>query len=122
MLTDGGNGGPRPLAFASKMGKMTLNARGGSATGVYDGPGVVAMAASRQEAMRAQLLDQAIDRLLRGEDPLLEEDDELSALLEVARLRHRLSRFLRAVAAERQEAVWGQVLSRISPPAQSEQP
>ncbi|HXG42783.1 MAG TPA: hypothetical protein VNL95_08680 [Dehalococcoidia bacterium] len=71
--------------------------------------------------MRAQLLDQAIDRLLRGEEPSLEEDDELTELLEVARLRYRLSRFLRAVAAERQDAVWGQVLARISPPTQPEQ-
>jgi len=74
------------------------------------------MPVPRQEAVQARLLDKAIDQLLRGEEPSLAEDEELSALLRVARLRHRLSRYLQAVAVERQEAVWGRVWSRLSSP------
>ncbi len=112
----GNDGGPEPLAWGVGTSKMAMTGRAETHHGGPVRAGMVTMAVPRQEAVRAQLLDEAIDHLLRGEEPALEVNDELSALVEVARLRYRLSRYLQGVAAQRQEAVWGQVRSRIGPP------
>lgn len=101
------------LASATKLGTMSVTARSISYGGGPVRAGTIAMAVPREETARARLLDQAIGQLLRGEEPSLGEDDELSDLLEVARLRYRLSRYLRHVAAARQQAVWGQVRFRL---------
>ena len=67
----------------------------------------------RQEEMeKAQRLAQAIDDLLKGNDPAL-DDAELAELLEVARLRHRLSLNWMRLAKRWEGDVWRRVLERI---------
>lgn len=112
----------KPLALAIKQGTMAMATRQtGDRSGTV-GMGTGAMRISTEDSARARLLDEAIGQLLRGEKPSLEQDEELSSLLEVAHLRYRLSSYLRQVAITRQQAVWGQIRSALgldtsSPPS-----
>jgi len=119
----GDDGGPEPLAWGVGTSKMAMTGRAETHHGGPVRAGMVTMAVPRQEAVRAQLLDEAIDHLLRGEEPALEVNDELSALVEVARLRSLARRAgARSLAVEGGTLVMRMAEGRRLPPSALPQP
>jgi hypothetical protein len=67
------------------------------------------------EEERAKKLSDAIDAVLRGDQPELDMDDgELIELLRIARLRHRVGQRRAAVAGASQELVWRVLKARMA--------
>jgi hypothetical protein len=67
------------------------------------------------EEERAKKLSDAIDAVLRGDQPELDLDDsELIELLRIARLRHRVGQRRAAVAGASQELVWRVLKARMA--------
>ena len=64
------------------------------------------------EKERAHRLAKAIDRLMRGEEPDL-DDQELAELLQVARLRRAASRQAQSLSEKYRDFVWARIEARI---------